>query len=238
MKLATSMWSAQMRCSAPPSRSRPWTVITFEPMPSIWAPILTNSRARSWTWGSQAAFPIVVGPGVSAAAMSAFSVAITEGSSMKIPHGRRPAGPGDDDLALTLDPGAHVAEGVEVRIEAAAADEVASGGGMRASKRANSGLASKNEARIRSASNPSSGAGRGDRMGPEAKLVDRRPFGAHPDALEHRDLRLRVTDPHVGQHHLLVGEQAARIGSAAFLLPAAMISWRAVGRPDELPSDG
>ena len=76
-----------MWCSAPPSFSRPCTVITLEPMPSIGAPIFTSSRARSWTWGSQAALPIVVGPGVSAAASSAFSVAITDGSSMKIRQG-------------------------------------------------------------------------------------------------------------------------------------------------------
>ena len=84
MKLPTSMWSAEIVCSAPPSLSRPWTVITFEPIPSTSAPIRVSSRARSWTWGSQAALAIVVGPGVSAAAISAFSVPITEGSSMKI----------------------------------------------------------------------------------------------------------------------------------------------------------
>ena len=35
MKLATSMWSGHTRCSAPESLSRPCSVITFEPMPSI-----------------------------------------------------------------------------------------------------------------------------------------------------------------------------------------------------------
>ena len=46
------------------------------------APIFTSMRARSWTWGSQAALPMTVVPGVRAAAIRAFSVAITEGSSM------------------------------------------------------------------------------------------------------------------------------------------------------------
>ena len=91
MKLPTSMWSAQIVCSAPPRRSRPWTVITLEPIPSTWAPIALSSRARSCTCGSQAALEIVVGPGVSAAAISAFSVPITEGSSMKMWQGQRPA---------------------------------------------------------------------------------------------------------------------------------------------------
>ena len=90
MKLPTSMWSAEIVCSAPPRRSRPWTVITLEPIPSTWAPIVVSRRARSWTCGSQAALEIVVGPGVSAAAISAFSVPITEGSSMKIAQAQRP----------------------------------------------------------------------------------------------------------------------------------------------------
>ena len=54
------------------------------------APILTSIRARSWTWGSQAALPMIVVPGVSAAAISAFSVAMTDGSSMKTSPARRP----------------------------------------------------------------------------------------------------------------------------------------------------
>ena len=71
---------------------------------------------------------IVVGPGVSAAAISAFSVPITEGSSMKIAHGfRPPSGARISIQRSPLDPGAQVAEGVEVRVEAAAADEVAAG---------------------------------------------------------------------------------------------------------------
>ena len=82
MKLATSMWSEHTSCSAPPRRSRPWTVITFDPMPSTCAPILVSRRARSCTCGSEAAFAIVVGHSVSAAASSAFSVPITEGSYM------------------------------------------------------------------------------------------------------------------------------------------------------------
>ncbi len=64
------------------------TIITFEPIPSTRAPILQSSRARSCTCGSQAAFPITVLPGASAAAGSAFSVPITEGSSMKISQAR------------------------------------------------------------------------------------------------------------------------------------------------------
>ena len=92
MKLPTSMWSGEIVCSAPPRLSAPLTVITLEPIPSTRAPILVSRRARSWTWGSQAALEIVVAPGVSAAAISAFSVPITEGSSMKISQAQSPPG--------------------------------------------------------------------------------------------------------------------------------------------------
>ena len=65
---------------------------TFEPIPSILAPIWSSMRARSWTCGSDAALWMTVVPGVSAAAISAFSVPITDGSSMKKSHARRPPG--------------------------------------------------------------------------------------------------------------------------------------------------
>ena len=49
-------------------------------------------RARSCTCGSDAALWITVAPGVSAAAISAFSVAMTDGSSMKKSQALRPFG--------------------------------------------------------------------------------------------------------------------------------------------------
>jgi hypothetical protein len=56
----------------------------FEPIPSICAPIATSARARSWTWGSQAAFRSTVRPLAATAAMRAFSVPVTLGSSRKM----------------------------------------------------------------------------------------------------------------------------------------------------------
>src|SRR3954452_123210 len=98
-------------------------------MPSIPAPMFTSMRARSWTCGSQAALPMTVEPGVRAAASSAFSVAMTDGSSMKKSPARRPpgAGSGELDVARVLEGRAERGEGVEVGIEAAAADDVAAG---------------------------------------------------------------------------------------------------------------
>ena len=85
------MWSGVTVCSQPPSSASPWTCITLEPMPSIAAPILSSMRARSCTCGSEAALRITVVPSISAAAISAFSVPITDGSSMKKSHGLQAA---------------------------------------------------------------------------------------------------------------------------------------------------
>ena len=85
-----SMWSGETWCSQPPSLASPWTCITLEPMPSIAAPMRVSIRARSCTCGSEAALRMIVEPGVSAAAMRAFSVPITDGSSMKKSQATRP----------------------------------------------------------------------------------------------------------------------------------------------------
>ena len=98
---------------------------------------------------------------------------------------------------------------------------------MRASpKRASSGPASRNDARIRAASASSSRVAC-ERVGLELQLVVARPLGLDAHALEQGDLRLDVADPrHVGEASTSseVSRQAARIGSAAFLLPATVIS--------------
>ena len=68
------------------------------------APIDTSRRARSCTCGSEAALRIVVTPGASAAAIRAFSVAITLASSMKMSQARRPSGADIRYVAVDLDP--------------------------------------------------------------------------------------------------------------------------------------
>ena len=90
MNEPTSMWSGPMRNRPPRSRSTPSTISRLVPMPSIRAPRVTRNRARSCTWGSQAAFHTAVCPGARTAAMRAFSVAVTEASSRKISAPRRP----------------------------------------------------------------------------------------------------------------------------------------------------
>src|SRR3954470_11401382 len=90
MNEAISMWSGETVCSQPPRRSAPWTSITLEPIPVIAAPMRLSMRATSWTCGSEAALRMIVVPGVSAAAIRAFSVPITDGSSMKKSQATRP----------------------------------------------------------------------------------------------------------------------------------------------------
>ena len=96
-------------------------------MPSMRAPICISRRARSWTCGSEAALWITVEPGVSAAAIRAFSVAMTEASSMKKSQACSPSGGAQLERALGAHLGAERAEGVQVGVEPAAADHVAAG---------------------------------------------------------------------------------------------------------------
>src|SRR5215210_7933202 len=154
MNEAISMWSGETACSQPPSSRMPWTYMTFEPMPSIAAPILLSIRARSWTWGSEAALRITLVPGVSAAAMSAFSVPMTDGSSMKKSVERRPPLGAERRmwrLWTTSAPSARKASRCGSRRRRPITSPP--GGGITAEpKRASSGPATRNEARMRSAS--------------------------------------------------------------------------------------
>ena len=70
--------------AAPLSGRPPSTVSVLVPTPCTSAPRLPRNRARSWTWGSHAALRRVVVPRAVTAAISAFSVAVTLGSSRKI----------------------------------------------------------------------------------------------------------------------------------------------------------
>ena len=169
---------------------------------------------------------IVVGPGVSAAAIRAFSVPITEGSSMKIRQARSPFGGADLDQAISADPRAELDEGVEVGVEAAAADEVSAG-------RRHPRLA---EAGEQGAGEQEGGADRagellvdgdpGESRRLQADAVVGDPGDLDPEPLEQAELGLGVADP--GTSWTItsssVSREAARIGRAAFLLPAAVIS--------------
>ena len=206
-----SMWSGETACSQPPSASRPWTCMTLDPIPSIAAPMRVSMRARSCTWGSEAALRMIVEPGVRAAAMSAFSVPITDGSSMKKSHATQAAvGSGEADVPIELDAGAERTEGVQVRVQPAAPDHVAAR--RRQQRRA--------EAREQRPADEDGGADalgqgrvdvrRADGVGLEHDRVRRAPLDLHAQGLEQDDQRVAVADLRHVVEHDRVGRQQAR----------------------------
>ena len=129
---------------------------------------------------------------------------------MKIAQALEPAGGALQlDPAVALDPGAEVVEGVEVGVEAAAADEVAA-------RRRHAGLA---EARQQRPGEQERGADLlrellvdrdvGDRRCAEPEAVVGDPVDLDPEPLEQRDLGLGIADPrHPVQEQLLLRQQA------------------------------
>ncbi len=118
-------------------------------------------------------------------------------------------GRGDVDHARARDLGAHVDEGIEVRVEAPAADEVAAGRGHVGLAEAGQERAGEEERGADPGREGLVGRDVGDARGLEAKLVVGAPFRLHPEALEDRDLGLGIADSrHVREADLLVGEQA------------------------------
>ena len=210
MKEAISMWSGETACSQPPRLPMPWTYMTFEPMPSIAAPILLSMRARSCTWGSEAALRMTLEPGVSAAAMSAFSVPITDGSSMKKSVERSPP-LGAESLMwrAVLDLGAERAEGVEVRVQAPAADDVAARRGHRRGAEAGQQRPGDEEGGADALGQRRVDVGVLDPVGLQRDGVVLDPLDGDAEVGEQRQHRLGVPDARdVGEHDPLVGEQA------------------------------
>ena len=205
---------------------RPWTVITLEPIPSTWAPILQSSRARSWTCGSEAALAIVVGPSMSAAASNAFSVPITEGSSMKIRLGFSPSGGAESSIQTLPSILAPMSLNAS-RWASSRRRPIVSppGGGIFTSrKRASSGPATRNEARIRLASSSSTSVPRMVSARRRTSFSLRVTFTPSRSSSPSIDSTSRIRGTLRTTSSSSVSRQAARIGSAAFLFPAGTIS--------------
>ena len=157
-------------------------------------------------WGSQAAWPTIVSPSASTAAMIAFSVPITDASSRYMRLPTRPFGAkvvGAVDLHLD----AELGEGVDVGVEPPAADHVAA-------RRRHDGPA---EARQQRAGEQEGGADLAAEVGVElglrdagavdADLVRPGPDGVGAEVGEQLDHHLDVADARqVRQPHLLGGE--------------------------------
>ena len=157
------------------------------------APILTSMRARSCTCGSEAALRMTVSPGVSAAAISAFSVAITDGSSIRKSQARQAARGGQQDVAAVVDLRAERLERVEVRVEPAAADHVAAGRRHQRAAVAREQRAGEQEAR-RGCARTARGRSR-SRSTPSARIatsLSPRPLDARAELADQREHRLDV----------------------------------------------
>src|SRR4051812_30918059 len=195
-------------------------------MPWMSAPIFTSIRARSWTWGSQAELPITVTPDVSAAAMSAFSVAITDGSSMNTLPARRP--PSGAVITMSRSRSCTAPRHSKAsRCGSRRRRPMTSppGGGITARpKRASSGPASRNEARISSLRARSISAPPSTARAHSATSWSERQSTVTPTLSSSSSIvvtsRMRGTFETTTSSS--VSKQAARIGSAAFLLPAGV----------------
>ena len=163
----------------------------------------------------------------SAAASSAFSVAITDGSSMKTSPARRPPGARSAMSRVVLDGRAERAEGVEVRIEAPAADDVAAGRRHARAPEAREQRAGEQERRADAlgqvAVDDRVGASRSAAHSDD--LVVRRQSTRTPSASSSASIvstsRIRGTLRTTTSSS--VRTEAARIGRAPFLLPAGTI---------------
>src|SRR4051812_37015141 len=188
------------------------------------APIWRSMRARSWTWGSDAALWITVAPGVRAAAMRAFSVAITDGSSMKKSHALRPFGAlrryPKARSWLTCVPSARKASRCGSRRRRPITSPPGVGISARP-KRASSGPATRKLARIRSAICRSTASGSIVWALSETTLSSRQAISV-PSPFRRPSIastsRMRGTLRTITSSS--VRRQAARAGRAAFLLPA------------------
>src|SRR6478735_8560788 len=222
-----SMWSGPTRCVQPPSSSLPSTISTLEPMPRMSAPIFTSMRARSCTWGSQAALPMIVVPGVRAAAMSAFSVAMTDGSSMNTSAARSPPLGAVSTMSrpwVYVAPSARKASRWGSRRRRPMTSPP--GGGMSAwPKRASSGPASRNDARMRSACSRSMWAAASTSTAHRSSSLSSRHSASTPSPRRTRSIastsRMRGTLRTRTSSE--VSTEAARIGRAPFLFPAGTI---------------
>src|SRR5437762_1684460 len=201
-------------------------------MPSMAAPSETRKRARSWTWGSDAAFRSTVVPDARTAAINAFSVPVTLGSSRKI------------SAPLSLPSSVYASPTETSAPSRSSARKCVStrrrpitsppgGGSCTRPKRASIGPARRIEARMRAHSCGSSSRGVAGRASTVTAF-----FPVH-STLAPRCVRRASIVSTSRMRGTLSSRQgpsassvAARMGRAAFLLPAGrIVPWS--GRPPE-----
>ena len=145
---------------------------------------------------------------------------------MKIEHGAEPARRRDLDHSLAADPGAEIDERIEVGIEPAAADRVAT-------RRRHPDLTEARKQRPREQKGGPDPGGEvlvhgviAEGRGPQPQVVRAEPLDLDAHRLEQPQLGLDVADPGTLRRvtSSSVSRQAASSGRAAFLFPAATIS--------------
>ena len=176
-------------------------------------------------------------PGASTAAMTAFSVAMTDASSRKI---CAPTSPPAQLVALVRPRSSAPSAANAWMCGSSRRRPITSppgGGTLARPKRASSGPASRNEARIRLASSSSASSSSARRR------ATRTSFGAVHSASAPRSASSstivstsRIRGTFVSVTGSSVSRHAARIGSAAFLLPAARTRPQS-GRPPSMTND-
>src|SRR5919106_3633422 len=226
-----------MRPPPPCSRSTPRTVRTFEPMPSMSAPSETRKWQRSWTCGSHAAFTIVVSPRARTAAVTAFSVPVTEASSRKM---CAPTSPSvrmwKRRFARTSAP-RRTKAWMCVSSRRRPMTSPPGGGTIASPHRARSGPARRMDARMRAQSSSSSSRfATSTAWTRTAPLPSGRTSTPRSAASASIVSTSRIAGTFVSVTGSSVRSAAATIGSAAFLLPAARIA-PSSGRPPSMTKD-
>src|SRR6266576_2206783 len=199
-------------------------VSALVPMPSMSAPMATRNRARSCTWGSDAALRSTVVPRAAVAAIRAFSVPVTLGSSRKISAPLR-------CLASTLYSSPTVTSAPScssarkcVSTRRRPITSPPGGGRVTLPKRASIGPASRIDARMRAESTGSTARSSADAVSTATALGPvhwasaprwRSRSSMVSTSRMRGTLSMRQTP--------LVSSVAARMGSAAFLFPAGRI---------------
>ena len=224
MKLPTSMCSGAIRHSPPRRLGTPQIRSTFDSIPSMSAPSETRKRQRSWTCGSHAALPITVSP------------SREDGRHDRV-LGRHDARLVEEDVLAAETARPHLVAAVQGDLDARARRRRACAGRACAGrsrrrpaaarvalpKRASSGPASRNEARIRRQSSSSSSDLCTD------DVSTRTSFGARPldlgadvvEQREHRRRRLGSAARSSAATGSLASTQAASTGRTPFLFPDA-----------------
>src|SRR6266550_4106404 len=232
-----SMWSGPTVCGAGLSGRPPSIVRVLLPMPSMAAPSATRKRARSCTCGSEAALRSTVVPLARTAAISAFSVPVTLGSSRKM------------SAPLSLPSSLYTSPTLTSAPRRSSARKCVStrrrpitsppgGGSVTRPKRASIGPASRIEARISLHSAGSSGFGSARLVSISTVLAPCHCTLAPTCCSNARSVSTsRMRGTLSIRHGPSARSVAARIGRAAFLLPAGRIVPER-GRPPVTRNDG